>query len=96
MVTVVTTQMPADIAHRNAWIKFELARRGLNISKLARTNGFKSHSALSQAMRRSKRQDTGGRAARVIARALGMKPKDLWPERYEKKPKKKKATKGGA
>ncbi len=57
-------------------IRAELARRGFTLTGLARDNGL-YESACRQAL--DGRSQAG---AQVIAKALGLTVKELWPDRY--------------
>lgn len=58
-------------------IKAALRKRGMTLAALARTAGF-SKQVLSMCL--------GGRASergdKIIAKALGLKPHQIWPSRY--------------
>ena len=58
-------------------IRAELAARGKPIAALARDLGV-SIQTVSAAIRRP----TSRRVERAIARALGMAPREIWPDRY--------------
>lgn len=66
---------PVTDWHR-ADIKAELEKRGYSLSRLARTNGYARRSA-SQALFMP-----WPKMERLIADAIGVEPKDIWPSRY--------------
>lgn len=69
--------VPSDNLQRRAWIKFQLGMRGLSIASLAEKQGV-SRQAVWKAMTTSY-----PKMEKVIARAIGVKRKDIWPERYK-------------
>ncbi len=60
----------------NAEIICELKKKGLSLSELSRRNGYKSN-GLRNALERSY-----PKAERIIAKAIGVSPEVIWPERY--------------
>lgn len=56
----------------------ELHRRGMTLTELARRSG------LHQAVCRQVKDRTNYKGQQAIADFLGMKPEDLWPDRYPK------------
>lgn len=60
-------------------IKAALEKAGTNYSKLAAEHGIAS-STLRNALR-----FPYPKCERIIATAIGLKPEDIWPSRYEKK-----------
>lgn len=71
--------VPKDALSKNAWIRFELSRRGHNYKTLAKQSGV-SYSCIRQAISTHKPL-----AERVIARAISVDPSVIWPDRYEPK-----------
>ena len=59
-----------------ARIRYELALRGISLAGLSRDNGFHD-SAAGRALRVSWPE-----MERIIAQALGVEPKTMWPSRY--------------
>ncbi|MGA3799145.1 helix-turn-helix domain-containing protein [Pseudomonas fluorescens] len=76
VVTMETFDIPLDLESRWEWIKFQLRLRGTNLAELAR-----SHDLNERAIRNAK-QRPYPRVERAIAEALGLKPAQLWPERW--------------
>jgi len=60
------------------WVRLNLSLSGKNLEDLAKENGIKGKS-LGTVFHRPY-----PRAERIIADALGLRPQDLWPERYGK------------
>jgi Ner family transcriptional regulator len=71
-----TTEIPLDPLLRWEWIKFQLRARGTSLAKLSRELGV-SDTAVKNAKRTAY-----PRMERAIASALGLRPADLWPERW--------------
>lgn len=71
-----TAEIPLDPALRWEWIKFQLRARGTSLAKLSRELGV-SDTAVKNAKRTAY-----PRMERAIAAALGLRPADLWPERW--------------
>ena len=71
-------EIPKDPALRWEWIKFQLRARGTSLAKLAR-----SLNVSGPAVKNCKRS-AYPRMERAIAAALGLKPAELWPERWDK------------
>jgi len=72
-----TDAPPKNPAQLRAWIKFQLELRGTNLSKLADDAGL-SRNAVRHALHR-----VYPRGERIIARAIGLEPKAIWPDRYD-------------
>ena len=70
------TEIPLDPTQRWEWIKYQLRTRGTSLAMLARELDV-SDTAVKNAKRTAY-----PRMERAIARALGLKPIDLWPERW--------------
>lgn len=70
------TEVPLDPTQRWEWIKYQLRARGTSLAKLARELDV-SDTAVKNAKRTAY-----PRMERAIAKALGLKPIDLWPERW--------------
>ncbi|WP_426111254.1 helix-turn-helix domain-containing protein [Pseudomonas sp. DSP3-2-2] len=68
--------IPLDMERRWEWIKFQLRVRGTNLAELAR-----EHKLNERAIRNAKLRPYP-RVERAIALALGLKPIQLWPERW--------------
>lgn len=58
-----------------AKVKAELEMRGTNLSQLARTHQYKH---INEVLRRPWLA-----AEQIVAKALGMKPAEIWPSRYQ-------------
>lgn len=72
-------EIPDDPVQRNEWIKFQLRMRGSSLSKLARRLGV-SRQAVRNAL-----SAPYPKMERVIADELGLPPRAIWPERYERR-----------
>lgn len=64
---------PADI-------KAELAKAGWSFNQLGLDAGYRGKSILADALHRPY-----PKAERIIAKALGKKPQEIWPSRYDAK-----------
>ncbi|WP_306801326.1 transcriptional regulator [Endozoicomonas sp. ONNA1] len=73
---ITIESIPSSPNDRREWIKYQLKIRGLSLAKLASKSGI-SRQCYSQAMYRSYPA-----CEYNIALHLGVKPADLWPERY--------------
>lgn len=71
-----TTEIPLDPTLRWEWIKYQLRTRGTSLAMLARALDV-SDTAVKNAKRTAY-----PRMERAIATALGLKPIDLWPDRW--------------
>lgn len=70
------TEIPIDPTQRWEWIKYQLRTKGTSLARLARELNV-SDTAVKNAKRTAY-----PRMERAIAKALGLKPIDLWPERW--------------
>lgn len=70
------TEIPHDPAQRWEWIKWQLRRRDTSLADLARDLDVSRN-----AMNNVKRQ-AYPRMERAIAKALGLQPVEIWPERW--------------
>lgn len=71
-----TAEIPLDPALRWEWIKFQLRARGTSLAKLSRELG------VSDTAVKNVKRTAYPRMERAIAAALGLRPVDLWPERW--------------
>ncbi len=69
--------MPQDMHPED--IKATLRKRGLNFSILADENDISK-----QTIAAAVRSRASGRAEKILADAIGMKPRDIWPSRYRR------------
>ena len=69
--------VPLEERARREWIKFQLRVRGSSFSALARELGVSRHAPRLALVKPYPRME------RVIAEKLGLKPQELWPERYD-------------
>ncbi|TCJ95925.1 Nlp family transcriptional regulator [Volucribacter psittacicida] len=60
----------------NYEIRGELMKKGLSLSKLSTNNG------LAKTTLRNALDKSYPKGERIIADALGLEPKDIWPSRY--------------
>lgn len=78
MASVITsTDIPKEPAIRRAWVSFQLRRRGLSVRQLAFREGV-SPQALGHAL-----MMPSASLERVLAKALGLKVQELFPERFD-------------
>lgn len=70
------TDIPIDPAHRWEWIKYQLRTRGTSLAKLAR------ELEVSDTAVKNVKRSAYPRMERAIANALGLRPADIWPERW--------------
>jgi Ner family transcriptional regulator len=70
------TDIPLDPTQRWEWIKYQLRAHGTSLAKLARELDVSG-----TAVKNTKRT-AYPRMERAIAKTLGLKPGDLWPERW--------------
>jgi len=70
---------PQDPSFRRAWTKYQLSTRKTSLSGIAREKG-KTRQAASAALSRPYPE-----MEEAIAAAIGLTPKDVWPERYDGK-----------
>ncbi len=71
-----TQRPPKNPTDRWAWIIYQLALRGQNLSDVARSLGV-TRFAVYRA-----RYEPRRRVEQAVAERLGLKPCQLWPERY--------------
>lgn len=69
--------MPPDDPARRAWILYQLALRGYSFAALGRELGTPRQTVLTALRRRYPAIEA------VIARKLGVRPEQIWPERYD-------------
>ena len=69
--------VPLEALARREWIKFQLRVRGSSLSALARELGVSRHAPRLALVKPYPRME------RAIADKLGLKPQELWPERYD-------------
>ena len=69
--------VPLEDNARREWIKFQLRVRGSSLSALARELGVSRHAPRLALVKPYPKME------RVIAEKLGLKPQELWPERYD-------------
>jgi len=76
----VRDQEPKSSFHNGAWhpadIKAALEKRGISLAKLSRDNGYHP-TAAGRALRTSWPE-----LERIIAGALEINPREIWPDRY--------------
>ena len=68
--------IPKKAEERRAWIKYQLELLGCSFASIAREHGITRMTANSVMRRRYPKIE------RIIASKLGVRPADLWPERY--------------
>lgn len=68
--------IPDTVAARREWIKYQLGLRGLSLGKLARRDGVTPNTYIKALHKPYPKSE------RAIARAIGLKPQQLWPERF--------------
>jgi len=73
---MITQNIPKKADERRAWIKYQLELVGYNFASLAREFDL-SRTCVLSALYRSYPKMEG-----IIAGKLGLRPEDLWPERY--------------
>lgn len=71
--------IPQKPDERRAWIKYQLELRGQTMGGLARKHGLFRTTVVSALHKPYPRME------RIIANVLGLKPEDIWPERYSEK-----------
>lgn len=69
--------IPLEYRQRREWIKYQLRLRGTSLAQVAREQGV-SRDAATLALRKPY-----PRMERALAKALDLKPEQLWPERYD-------------
>lgn len=68
--------IPTDQERRWEWIKYQLRSRGSSLAQLARELG------VSDSPVKNTKRVPYPRMERAIAKALGLNPIDIWPERW--------------
>jgi lambda repressor-like predicted transcriptional regulator len=78
MSTVITTKdVPKDAAERRHWVIYQLRRRGTSLHRIALKNGVSDQAVQNALMFPSSHLE------REIAKALGLKARELFPERFD-------------
>jgi Ner family transcriptional regulator len=70
-------QIPTTPEARRAWIKYQLQLRGLSLAGLAERQGL-SRKTVQKAL-----HSGYPKMERLIAKSLGLTPRQLWPERFD-------------
>jgi Ner family transcriptional regulator len=73
----LNTDIPQDSQGRRAWIRYQLEARGLSWAELGRRHGVKRNTVLAVFYNPYPRME------RAIAEAIGVRPEQIWPERYD-------------
>lgn len=68
--------VPSDPVERRSWIKWQLDRRKVSLAKLSLSAGFARNAATLTLRLQWPEMEA------IIAKQLGLEPKQLWPERY--------------
>ena len=68
--------MPGDDYGRRQWVKYQLSLQGFTLGKLARELG------VSRSCTRDALWKPYPRMERAIAERIGLRPEEIWPERY--------------
>ena len=76
MTEIAIAKKPASQGWHPAFIVYQLRLRGLSLRRLARKHGY-SPNTFTTAMHRPV-----ATVELLIARALDVKPQEIWPERY--------------
>lgn len=76
-VAMATEQIPSTPRQRREWIKYQLGLRGLTLGSLAREEKVARSTA------RKCLYEPYPKWEQKIAKRLGVKPQQLWPERYD-------------
>jgi len=81
---------PGSHDWHSAYIVYQLRLKGLSLRRLARLNGYAPTSGTTAIYRQFPKVE------RLIADAIGVEPKTIWPSRYnaDGTPKRRRATKG--
>ena len=80
-ITMISpSDVPSDPGMRREWIKFQLRIRGTTLAGVGRDLGI-NRAAVGKAM-----NTHYARVEQAIAERLGLRPEQLWPERYEAEP----------
>lgn len=77
--TIDMAKKPASSDWHKADIKAAVHKAGTTFKALALENGYRSVDACSQALHRPY-----PKVERIVARAIGVNPEDIWPSRYQK------------
>ncbi|EFP0183606.1 transcriptional regulator [Escherichia coli] len=77
MSNTLVGELPSDPNEKREWIKYNLKINGMTLASLARQHQT-SRQVLSRALYKQ-----NPRWEHEIAKALGTKPTQLWPERYD-------------
>ena len=77
MTSIDITSIPTDQRQRREWIKFQLRVRGSSLSQLARELHVTRHTTILALARPYPRIE------RAIAKRIGLRPEQIWPERYD-------------
>ena len=76
MPNLDTQKTPAPKDWHRAYIKAALEKRGLSLTHIARTNGYARGSGSTALLIQWPKME------RLIAAAIGLKPSQIWPSRY--------------
>lgn len=71
-----TNDIPKKPEERRAWIKYKLDLLGCGFAAIARDLGVTRAAVNSVLRKRYPKME------RIVAKKLGVRPEDLWPERY--------------
>lgn len=74
---IAPQDVPKEPAIRRAWVIYQLRLRGLSLRRLAKREGV-SHNALGHAL-----VAPSSHIEPVLAKALGLKVRELFPERFD-------------
>jgi Ner family transcriptional regulator len=74
---MTTNEMPTSPRHRASWILYQLAIHASSYAAIAKDLGVSR-----QAVRNAVLFGHSPRIEHAIAKTIGRKPQDLWPERY--------------
>ncbi|MEA5444715.1 helix-turn-helix domain-containing protein [Gammaproteobacteria bacterium AB-CW1] len=69
--------IPSEPRQRREWIKYQLRLRGSSLADVARRHGVSRDAAILALRKPYPRME------RAIAEAIGLKPQQIWPERYD-------------
>lgn len=73
---MLSIDIPSNPVARRAWILFQLKLKGHTLGSLARSLGVSRNTTCSALHRQYPRMEA------AIAKKLGLRPQQLWPERY--------------
>lgn len=79
-MSVKNAQISAGSDWHPADIKAALEKNGWNLSQLSKYHGYKNRTQLNDALTRHY-----PKAERLIAEAIGERPENIWPSRYQPK-----------